>query len=508
MTELTTDINRLLFRRQFLLGPKSFTINQYWSCTQLQHGLYLSTHADLPFFTVTEQDLSVTLVGHAIDPHQPQADESDILCSLIAKGTEFNTFSESTMPLAGRWVIIFQNHKATYVFTDPCGFRQVFYYLDGKDCWCASQPELIKANRRLNLNANPNLMPFLMHPGHVQQESPWIGSSTLYEKCFHLLPNHYLRLDSTDQIRFYPKSVIKSKTTSEIVESVSAILQGTMIGLTKRYQVSLALTAGMDSRVLLAASKHVSNDIDYFVYRQNAFGANHPDIWVPKKIAKKLGIKLVVKTPSNHLPGWFISILSQNVTCPRVLPKTRNIYDRLVACDTRINVNGNAGEICRNFFDKYCETDIKNVSTRDLAGRLLGQGPMPSFAMEEIGEWRSRLGEAVSDEGLNILDLLYWEQRLGNWGAQYPAEQDISVEEISPFNCRLLIQTLLASPRHLRAAPDYPIYRALIEEMWPEALAFPINPRSKGNAVSVLKERIRPYIPSTVVSVLKKVLTP
>lgn len=506
ITERNIDLERLLFRRQFLLGPRPFMPNQYWSCSQLPHGLHLSTHVDLPLFTETVQNLTVTLLGHAIDPYQPNAKESAIILSLIEKVPDLGEFIESTMPLVGRWVVIFQDHKHTNIFTDPCGFRQVYYHRDGADFWCAPQPEIIGANRQLRLNTNPLLVSFLIHPWHVQKESPWIGSSTIYENCFHLLPNHYLSVNRKDPVRFYPDRVINSKTTSEIVDSVSTILQGAIIGLTNRYQVSLALTAGVDSRVLLAASRHVSDKIDYFVYRQKTHGADDPDIWVPKKIAKKLGINFVVKTPSNHLPGWFVSMISRNVTCARVLPKTCNIYDKLVSGNTLVNINGNASEICRNFFDKYCRLGIEDVSTTKLASLLLGQEPIPSFVTNVIDEWRNNVFNLSFDEGLNILDLFYWEQRLGNWGAQYPAEQDIAVEEISPFNCRQLIQTLLASPRYLRAAPDYHLYRLLIKEMWPEALAFPINPQSKIHAISVMKEKIRTYIPSKVVNVVKKSL--
>lgn len=400
--------------------------NHHWSCIQIQHGLHLSMHADLPLSSVTKKALTVTLIGHAINPYQPQANESDILHSLLAKGTEFHVFIESTKPLIGRWVIIFQNHKATYIFTDPCGFRQVFYHSDGKDCWCGSQPELIKVNCDLRLNTNPMLISFLTHRSHVLLESPWVGNSTLYKKCFHLLPNHYLNLNSTDQVRFYPGNVISRQTTSEIIESASTILQGAMLGISNRYKVSLALTAGMDSRILLAASKHISNDIDYFVYREDTFGANHPDIWVPKKMAKKLDIRFTVKTPSNSLPGWFVSILSQNVTCARFLSKTYNIYDKLVTGNNKININGNASEICRNFFDPYCRVDVKRVSTPDLAAQLLGQNlsaqllgqeTIPSFVKKEIDEWRNTLESLSLNEDLNILDFLYWEQRLGNWGA-------------------------------------------------------------------------------------------
>lgn len=97
------------------------------------------------------------------------------------------------------------------------------------------------------------------------------------------------------------------------------------------------------------------------------------------------------------------------------------------------------------------------------------------FVERELAAWTADLGEAGAN-GYSVLDMLYREQRLGNWGAQFPAEQDIAVEEFSPFNCRLLITTMLSAPRSRRAAPDYPVYRRIIEEAWPELLTVPFNP--------------------------------
>jgi hypothetical protein len=318
------------------------------------------------------------------------------------------------------------------------------------------------------------------------------------------MPNHYLSADHLEQIRFYPSKPIPRKNTSDIVESAGSILQGVMTTLTTRYNVFLALTAGWDSRVLLAASRHVCEHLEYFVDRQGILPESHPDVWVPKRIARKLDINFIVKSSADVLPGWFVSILSQNVTGARVLPKTRMIYEKFVTGEKRININGNGSEICRNFFDKYCKLDPKDISSADLA-RMFGYEGLSSFVVQELNEWRKGFDyEPV--EGLNILDMLYWEQRLGNWGAQYPAEQDIVVEEISPFNCRLLIETLLSSPRHLRAAPDYPLYNELIRYMWPEALSVPINPEPKGNLIGAMKRRVKPYIPSPIVQVLKRLL--
>lgn len=501
-SEGPVDLERLLFRRQFLLGPHAFAPNQYWSCVQLPRDLRLSIHVDLPFTSISKEDVTLTLIGYAIDPNHPLITERDIASALISNASKVESVINSTASLVGRWVIIVQNQDDTYLFTDPFGYRQAFYYSDGKQHWCASQPELIRANCRLRLNTDNRLISFLMHPEHARRESSWVGPKTIYENCFHLMPNHYLSFERMAQARFYPDKILDMKTTSDIVEIVCASLQGVMAGLTSRYNVVLALTAGWDSRVLLAASKDVSEKIEYFVYSPGAFRSDHPDVWVPRSIAKKLAINFVVRSSGNDLPGWFTSILSQNVTCAPVLPKTLHIYDKLVRGDDRININGNGSEICRNFFDKFCDLDPRELSVAELTGRLFGKNTTP-FVIQELNEWRSGL-ECSSVEGLNILDLLYWEQRLGNWGALYPAQQDIAVDEISPFNCRLLIETLLSSPRQKRAAPDYPVYQELIRHMWPEALAFPINPPPKGDFVGALKQRIRRYIPSWAGPVLKK----
>ena len=495
-------LQRLLFRRQFLLGPKPFAPTEYWSCTQLKHGLQLSVHLDLPFTSESHNGVTAIIIGIAIDPHHPQHAESDILHSLITKASDVTTLIESTLSLVGRWVIIFQNHAGTYLFTDPFGYRQVFYYSDGRQFWCGSQPEIIKANHQLLLATDETLLRFLMNPVHARNESAWVGPKTLYENCFLLMPNHYLSADLLEQIRFYPSNPILRKDTSEIVESACSILQGVMTALTTRYNVVLALTAGWDSRVLLAASRHVREHIEYFVDRMGIFPESHPDVWVPIRIAKQLDINFIVMNSVDELPGWFVSILSQNVTGARVLPKTRTIYEKLVTGEKRININGNGSEICRNFFDKYCKLDPKDISAADLA-RMFGYEGLSSFVVQELNEWRKGF-DREPVEGLNILDMLYWEQRLGNWGALYPAEQDIALEEISPYNCRLLIETLLSSPRHLRAAPDYPLYTELIRYMWPEALSIPINPEPKRGLIGALKRRVKPYIPSPIAQELKR----
>ena len=250
----------------------------------------------------------------------------------------------------------------------------------------------------------------------------------------------------------------------------------------------MALTAGWDSRVLLAASKSVSDKIDYFLDRKDVLPKDHPDVWVAEQLAGKLNLRFEVRNSSTNPPGWFVSLLTGNVTGARVLPKTRMIYDKLLKNDMTLNINGNGGEISRNYYDKNCKYCFDDLTIEEIV-RLMGYHENSEFVHNEIDNWRNSLNLQPST-GVNVLDLLYWEQRLGNWGAQFPAEQDIAVEEVSPFNCRLLINLLLATPREERAAPHYRLLTQMIQNMWPEVLAFPINPKVQENKITALKRKI------------------
>lgn len=200
---------------------------------------------------------------------------------------------------------------------------------------------------------------------------------------------------------------------------------------------------------------------------------NHPDVKVPQRLCRRLGVNFEVRNSSKEPPAWFMEILSQSVSEARLLPKTRIIYATLTNGLRSINVNGNGSEVCRNSYDGFGLISGENISIAQLTG-LIGYYKS-KFVEYELARWKYDL-ELNGAPGYHILDLLYWEQGMSNWGAQYAAEQDIAIDDFSPFNNRLLFTTLLSLPREYRSGPRFPIYAKLIEKMWPETLAEPINP--------------------------------
>jgi hypothetical protein len=135
---------------------------------------------------------------------------------------------------------------------------------------------------------------------------------------------------------------------------------------------------------------------------------------------------------------------------------------------------------------------------------LSGFDEKDPYAREAIDLWFVGAESFCRDYNIPILDLFYWEQRMGHWGSQYPQEQDIAIEELSPFNNRNLLLSLLRVPSSERASPDYSFFRKLIGELWPEALAEPINP---GNAGDYLKSVVKRHsVTRYYASILKSTL--
>ena len=492
----------LQFRRQFLLGPESCAPTPHWTHRALRHGFILSAHPDLQVVSESRGDAVVTLLGFVLDPFKPARTEADIVHSLTAGASDILKLISLTKPLAGRWAVIYQDPAGTFLFTDPCGFRTVFFYHDGCDVWCGSQPEIIKAKCSLRSNMDCQFLQFLNSPTLGRGESAWIGTQTVYEGCLHLLPNHYLDVNRLEQVRFFPKGTLPDLEASAVAETSRAILEGIFAGIVGRQKVTMALTAGWDSRILLAASKHVAREVQYYLDRMGVLPEHHPDVQVPRRLAKRLGVSFITLNSDDFTPGWLSSALAANVTGARALPKTRTICAMLLVGEERIIINGVGGEISRNNWDSGLDLDA--VTSSDLV-RMFWIVDHP-FSVREAERWQR--GLPALDERVNSTVLFFWEQRLGNWGAQYVAEQDIAVDTLHPYNCRLLIETLLATPRRARAAPDFPLHRQLAQAMWPEVLSVPfchnVRPRVVTFDFGAAKERVRSYVPTPIVERMKE----
>lgn len=482
-------MNNLEFRRQYIASDCDFEPLPGWPKIRCSDRLYVSHHPDLEVCHATSEWGGILVIGYLIDPYAPKLLTSDIVYKLVGECLDFDDLLKRTFCLSGRFAIIYWDPEITRVFHDPCALRKVYYSLDGDGLFLASQPALLKKYVDLAEDDSPGLKQLFQSDEFSKNESMWVGDGTIYKSVKQLMPNFYLDLVSREVHRYWPQE-FASLDISSVVKEVATILKGSVDAMTRRGEVMQSVTAGWDSRVLLAASKEVKEKIYYFVNTMNVLKDDHMDLAIPKKMLGDLGLTLNVHGNMPALRDEFYRDLRHNVEGARQLPKTVAIQYYHDFCSDKINLNGNGSEIARSFYGVgHNDLSITSEKVLTLSG-YRSQSDNP-YLVKAIKDWLVDARAVAEESKVPIMDLFYWEQRMGNWGGAFISEQDIAVEGFMPFNNRKLLMLTLGVEQKYRCAPDYILHRKLIEHMWPELLKYPINPET-------FKEKLRKIVKSFI----------
>ena len=458
-----------MFKNQYLIAKRILPF-EYLEINPVEfNGLYIYANSSLNISSAKNADSEIILIGFIIDPLNPDESNNKIINKLATSCKTVSQFLKEISIFSGRYVLIFKAGNDLIMTGDACHLRQInFGFIDNEFVIGSSLKMILKA-----LSSEPliskNKLDFINNKIYLNNESAWYGDETIDERFHKLLPNHYLNLKNTETNRI-PLHSNTYENEEKILEFASLILRNTYSALTKRYQLIQPLTAGWDSRILLAASKDSKDLINYYVF-DKSFGKS-PDAWVPDNLRKRLNIDFTCISP-NEIRDDFLLKYNQEHIVPRVLPKTENIqyhYDKNYNKDV-ININGNCTEITRCY---YGHTNIK--ISLDMLLAFSGYTNKIPYFNTQIEKWYLTANEYSKEYGISLLDLFYWEQRLGNWGANYPFEQDIAIEEISPFNNRSLLLSILKIEHNSRKSPNYYFFEKLVRLLWNDVLLEPINP--------------------------------
>lgn len=482
MAVLDVGNDSLLYRRQYILGPE-YVVAPGWRRVKVAEDLFLTAHPALEVLQVASDNVRLTLIGFVIDPYHPEFSNEDILSRISEKAVTFEDVVEETFSLSGRWAIVCDDGSAARIFTDAAGMRQVFYLeVDGRT-WCASQPAL--ASELFDLSLDSSVINFIGSSLFERNEGFWPGDGTPFKEIKHLPPNHYFNFKTGKRRRFWPvERIADGISLDEAVKTSAEILSGSFKGAAHRYSPMLAVTAGWDSRVLLAASRGVKDDILYYVMKDGSGDREHMDVAVPSALLPKLGLELNILDISGEVTQEFDRAFHRNTTGARGKIE-RGIYAYYAQYENRLRVSGMVGEVGRDFYKSWFNAwRLDGELLTELAGYAGSRSAKLNFT-----RWLVETGDLKDRFGVNLLDLFYWEQRMGNWAALGTAEADIASDEFTPFNNRRLLATFLSVPLKYKMMPKYALYRAIIEHLWPKALVEPINPLSTRQFIKKVQKK-------------------
>lgn len=470
----SNTLDTLRYRRQFLLAPGFASDLPDWKRSQIHDSLFITYHPELPLHQVTNNGKTITLLGYILDPYHPKFSDLDILNDMVKRLEKIDDIFCLTYSMGGRWVLIVQDKEEIRLLHDAAGTRQVVYSFHNNQIWCASQAGLIAD--RLGLQIDPEIRSEFIESEYFQktEESFFPNDVTPFKEVKLLIPNHYLNLKTGKTSRYWPNEKRKSISLSEGVQKSAKLLSLLMESASNRFELALTTTAGLDSRVLLAASKNIRNNLYCYTLVYSPEDMKAADITVPAALLPKLGLKHNCFHCPPEMSPFFKEIYMQNT--PFAHESWGRIGEGIYTNfpKNKLAIKGNAGEIGRRIYrlDKN-----KKVDGSGLAGLVMMDGQ--PFAIKQFSTWLSAVAEPANKNDYNILDLFYWEQRMGQWQAMSQLEWDIAQEVFTPYNCRELIVTILGVDSQYRKRPNYIFQHELIKTLWPETLDNPINPRSK-----------------------------
>jgi len=475
------------FCHQFILGPEFVDALRGWQRIPISDCLKLTIHPEVPVTRVEAGQTSITIIGYILDPLRPEVENELIGQTLLSEFSSIETLVAATARYGGRWIILAKRQERSLLFNDAMGLRQVFYSLPGSanGLWLMSQPGILAWHLGLKVDSEAeSFMTSLEVRG--RSEYRWPGTATAFREIRHLLPNHYLDLDSGKCHRFWPNQALGDLSLEAGIEKAGTLLKGLMDAASRRFDLVLGMTAGLDSRVVLAAAKGIRAEISAVTVRQGQMSDSHQDIAVASRLLGRVGISHAIVRALPWMSGAFSKKFKQNVffAHDHYGPDVEALLDRFSR--TKAAVTGSGAEVAREPFRKRIDASKGVFTASDLAS--LQYMDENKFAMEYFSQWLEDTGNLYN---VHLLDVFAWEQSHGNWLAGTQMEFDLAWLDIfTPFNCRELMICLLSVEGRHRISPDYKLFVSLIENLWPELLAEPINP-DKSVKVSRLRETAR-----------------
>jgi hypothetical protein len=372
-------------------------------------------------------------------------------------------FERELYRLAGRYVgmLISDEHERLYL--DPGGFLPAVYRTDGDVREVASSPAMLDIDYDERFRAG-------FFERCRKGDAIWLpGRQTYHDDVTRLLPNHYLDLETWETHRHWPREG-DLPTDHDIDTAADIILSNTRNIIdcaVKRYdRLYSSLTAGCDSRLLLATSRDHSRagDVLYFMFgpeerldedfhtaRRIAEDANLDWEGVPRVRATETEREQWLRTTGHAVGGAIMRIHPTLATIPG---------------DARLV--GLGGEIGRGFYWKESDTSATTLTPTGLLDRM-HRSNEPEL-VEELSAWL----DEITDHDLHAtLNLAYQELRLGCWAGPQQLGSAPLIDLFGPLCYRSSIEAMHALPTEVHGADSAVPY--MVERQWPSLTGYPFN---------------------------------
>jgi len=458
----------MLHRRQFIVSRQGLAIQPDWITRDI--GGFRLTHCpELPVQRVLGADGTVWhLLGIAVQTDPTRPDPADALAESRAE-----TITDTYRSWAGRWLLL--NNRAVHL--DAGGTLGCFYGdVDGEQVLASSagvMADLLGATARFR-------RPLVHEAGLDWYPLPGSGLKGVRRQLPTQVLDPARRPGEEGFLTFRrPFPPVMPGFDHEVaLERLETILVTAIRGLhrTTGRPLVLQLTAGYDTRLLLAAARKAEVSFSTFTF-------DHPDLppadrKLPPKLALLAGVehRLIevgpidqtrVRDHARHTGGHSAALDGEF--------HANGAWDHVPA--DSIVLHGGVFEVARCFYWNKLPPGLE-ADGEDTAARIFGAfrgelyNPLSHYdALREWLDWVARTPEVAMD----LRDRFYLEQRVAGWLSAIDQGVDLTGRQLFQVgNCQDFMAVALCLPVEVRRTSRH--HADLVRRMAPELMREPINP--------------------------------
>ena len=452
------------FFGQFIISRRELSLPPDYRTSS--YGAWLvSRHASLPITSVVTTDggLIGAIIGCAIEISEGFVLNGSFTLPFdsgdVVEKKEI-VIHEVLRRLGGRFVCLIVEKNLERLYLDAAGSLSCVYDCDSESV--ASTPGLILEPRAYNSRLNQELAGLLR-----SSSLNWYPAGLTPHSGIHrLLPNHYLDLNLWEGIRYWPKTkIVTEGAVEDKVRRIANILKATIHTITRTRQVYLPLTAGMDSRMVLACSRGDLSNIKPILFVD---AKENVDQYVARKLdhAQQLNMEFVPISIATleQQEQWLFEVGH----C--IGGRIKEIHQTLAALDrSRVIVPGAGGAVGKHHYWKRGDTDDTQITTNELLYRM--GFPLHSLLCRAVSKWLKGISHVLGT--FQLLDVAHIENREGAWGGPQTYGQVRFVDHIYPIYHRVIFENMISLPWEYKF--ENRLHRDVIKIEWPELLEFPFN---------------------------------
>ena len=469
----------IMRKNEYILTNKNIKVDTAFNHINIdQFNLYHSK--DIDTYISKGNNNTNILLGYAIHIYESHSEQE--LIDSLRNMTDEDILNEVDL-WCGHFMLIVKN-KGLKLYTDACSSFKVFYGKSDNDNIIGSDPSIIRKFSKFNIDNNKEK--YIFYNSEYFKKNPTkIGHDTRFNGLYQLVSNHFLDVEKNQSERIFPREKRKELTQKEAIEILSKIFKHIIKILNERYIIYTSLTAGYDSRLLMSATKEISQNITYYTFQRINSKKNLTDYKIPQSITKDLSLKYSFIKPNN-----ITRIEKEGIKKAYDLPKMNPFiqYKNIFPKDKKkmnILLVGFFSEVAKNYLERVMVRNGKDVV------RAI-HFPDNKYLERYYQEWLDKNQSLIKSYNYKILDFIHWEQDITNFAGQNTHYSRHHVKLFSVFNSREILKIMLSVDPKYRDAKDPVFFRELIKKMWPNLLKYPFNPTIKENLILLMK-KIRIY---------------